>query len=72
MPLDASQPRRVLFVDDDQGTLHGLARMLRPLRHDLETEFADSSKRALELLEERPFDVVFSDLRMPGKASNSM
>jgi HD-like signal output (HDOD) protein/CheY-like chemotaxis protein len=59
-------PQRVLFVDDEPGILHGLARMLRPLRHDLTTEFVGTSKDALQLLEERPFDVVVSDLRMPG------
>lgn len=66
MSPSSSHPQRVLFVDDEQGILDGLARMLRPLRHDLETEFVTSGKGALELLAQRPFDVVCSDLRMPG------
>lgn len=59
-------PRRVLFVDDEQSILQALARMLRPLRHDLQPEFVESGKEALALLAERPFDVVVADMRMPG------
>lgn len=57
---------RVLFVDDEQRILDGMRRMLRPMRKEWETEFADSGERALEILEQRPFDVVVSDMRMPG------
>jgi HD-like signal output (HDOD) protein/ActR/RegA family two-component response regulator len=62
----SNSPRRVLFVDDDPSTLQALARMLRPLRHDLLPEFVESGKEALALLAERPFDVVVADMRMPG------
>jgi HD-like signal output (HDOD) protein/CheY-like chemotaxis protein len=62
----SNTPRRVLFVDDDPSILQALARMLRPLRHDLHPEFAESGKDALALLAESPFDVVVADMRMPG------
>jgi DNA-binding NtrC family response regulator len=57
---------RVLFVDDEQRVLDGLKRSLRPLRNEFETEFASSGLSALEVLEARRFDVLVSDMRMPG------
>lgn len=62
----SNSPRRVLFVDDEQSILQALARMLRPLRHDLHPEFAQSGKDALALLATQQFDVVVADMRMPG------
>lgn len=65
-PEGTSQPQRVLFVDDEQSILHGLARMLHPLRNELQAEFVQTGKGALELLAKQSFDVVVADLRMPG------
>lgn len=58
--------KRILFVDDEPNVLQGLRRMLRPMRHEWETEFAHSGQEALQLLEDTSFDVVISDMRMPG------
>jgi HD-like signal output (HDOD) protein len=58
--------RRILFVDDEPKILEGLQRMLRSMRHEWEMEFADSGQSALEMLNARPFDVVVTDMRMPG------
>ncbi len=57
---------RILFVDDDPCVLSGLQRMLRPLRHEWAMAFADSGPSALEALSREPFDVIVSDMRMPG------
>jgi putative nucleotidyltransferase with HDIG domain len=57
---------RVLFVDDQPNVLAGLRRMLRGLRDDWEMQFAESGDEALTLMAESPFDVVVSDMRMPG------
>lgn len=57
--------RRILFVDDESRILEGLQRMLRPQRQHWEMAFAPSGEAALKLLEERPFDVIVSDMRMP-------
>lgn len=57
--------RHILFVDDEVNVLNGLKRMLRPMRHEWAVEFADSAEAALELMEEREFHVVVSDMRMP-------
>jgi HD-like signal output (HDOD) protein len=58
--------RRVLFVDDEPKILEGLQRMLRSMRHEWEMEFATGGLSALATLETRPFDVVVTDMRMPG------
>ena len=57
---------RVLFVDDEQRILDGLGRLLRSKRDDWQVELACGGEAALVALEERAFDVVVSDMRMPG------
>jgi HD-like signal output (HDOD) protein len=58
--------KRILFVDDEPNVLSGLQRMLRPMRDEWDMSFAQSGSEALELLAKDPFDVVVSDMRMPG------
>jgi two-component system nitrogen regulation response regulator NtrX len=55
----------LLIVDDDPNTLASLARAFRLNGH--EAAVADNADRALGLLRSRSFDVVFSDVVMPGK-----
>ncbi len=55
----------ILFVDDDVNLLQGLQRLLRKMRSDWDMTFVDNPRKALELLESQPFDVVVSDMRMP-------
>ncbi len=58
--------KRILFVDDEPAVLAGLQRRLRgDLRHH-ETVWVTSGEVALSEFTARPFDVVVSDLRMPG------
>ncbi len=58
--------KRILFVDDELGVLEALARMLYPLRAEWEMAFVPSGEAALAELERAPFDVIVSDMRMPG------
>ncbi len=58
--------KRVLFVDDEPNILAGMNRMLRPLRKILDIHFTESGKEALFFMENEPFDIVVSDMRMPG------
>ena len=58
--------RRILFVDDEQNVLDGLRRLLRFLRQEFELCFAESGEAALRMFAEQTFDVVVSDMRMPG------
>src|SRR5205085_1649370 len=57
---------RVLFVDDEPMILQGLQRLLRQKRGEWEMLFAENGFAALQLMERQPFDIVVSDMRMPG------
>ena len=58
--------KRILFVDDEPKILEGLQRMLRPQRSEWEMAFAPGGEAALAMLEAENFDVIVSDMRMPG------
>ncbi len=58
--------KRVIFVDDEQHVLDGLKNLLRKQRHQLDMSFALGGQAALDELAKAPFDVVVSDMRMPG------
>jgi HD-like signal output (HDOD) protein len=58
--------KRILFVDDEKNVLDGIRRMLRPSRDEWDVEFVTGGDEALAACGERHFDVVVSDLRMPG------
>jgi HD-like signal output (HDOD) protein len=57
---------RIIFVDDDVNILSGLRRMLRLMRNEWEMTFAHGGQKALDALAENPYDVIVSDMRMPG------
>ena len=56
---------RVLFVDDEVFVLDGLKRMLRRMRTQWEMDFVDSGEAALQMMAQKEFDVIVSDMRMP-------
>lgn len=58
--------KRVLFVDDEPNVLAGIQNLLRKQRLEWEMVFALGGQAALEQLRRAPFDVVVSDMRMPG------
>jgi CheY-like chemotaxis protein len=58
--------KRILFVDDEPNVLSGLRRMLRPMGKEWEMVFASGGEEALVALAENHFDVLVSDMRMPG------
>ena len=55
----------LLIIDDDANTLASLARAFRMAGHD--ATVCDSAVRALELVKAQRFDLIFSDVVMPGK-----
>jgi len=56
----------LLLVDDDANTLASLSRAFRLAGH--EATVCDNANRAVELLRSEKFDVIFSDVVMPGKS----
>ncbi|MGH9699516.1 MAG: HDOD domain-containing protein [Candidatus Acidiferrales bacterium] len=58
--------KRVLFVDDEPEILRRIERMLDPQREQWEMAYAAGGEAALSLMGTAPFDVVVSDMRMPG------
>jgi HD-like signal output (HDOD) protein/CheY-like chemotaxis protein len=58
--------KRILFVDDEPLVLQGIQRSLRAMRTDWEIELANGGPEALETMTKAPFDVVITDMRMPG------
>jgi len=58
--------KRILFVDDEPRVLEQLQQMLESQKDQWEMAFAPSGKAALTLLDASPFDVVVSDIAMPG------
>jgi two-component system response regulator PilR (NtrC family) len=56
-------PARILIVDDERSMREMLSILLRREGHDVAV--AENGRGAIELLNNRPFDLVVSDARMP-------
>ena len=57
---------RILFVDDEPSMLRVLKMGMRSMTTSWDMEFASSGEEALELIGQRKFDAVVTDMRMPG------
>ena len=64
MKPDVLKPPRILVVDDDHGQRSLLETFLRA--KGFRTQSAASGEAALQLLEEEPFSMMISDVRMTG------
>ena len=65
--LDASVRRNsILFVDDEPHVLEALRNLFHRQRRTWHMVFASGAEQALELLEQCEFDLIVSDMRMPG------
>ena len=60
----------LLLIDDDPNTLASLSRAFRLAGY--EASVCDNATRALELIRSQPFDLIFSDVVMPGKDGISL
>jgi putative nucleotidyltransferase with HDIG domain len=58
--------RRILFVDDEPRILEGLQDRLIRYRRRWDMSFVESGDLALQAFAQKPFDVIVSDMRMPG------
>ena len=57
--------KRILFVDDEVPVLEGLRLRLHRLSGKWTMEFVDSGALAIEQMQQRSYDVVVTDMRMP-------
>lgn len=57
---------RILLVDDDPSVIRSLWRLLRQQRPHFQVNAASSANQAIEALSELSYDVVVTDLQMPG------
>lgn len=64
--------KRILFVDDEPKVLRGIQRMMMTIQHDWELNFAESGDSALELMASEPYEVIVSDMRMPGMTGSEL
>jgi two-component system, NtrC family, nitrogen regulation response regulator NtrX len=60
-----SSKAQILVIDDDANTLASLARAFRLAGHD--AKVCDNASRALELAKAEHFDLILSDVVMPGR-----
>ncbi|RZV70235.1 MAG: response regulator [Candidatus Scalindua sp. SCAELEC01] len=60
--------KRILFVDDEQNLLDGYKRTLRNQRNVWDLDFVCNVDTALTRLENERYDVIVSDVMMPGKS----
>lgn len=58
--------RRILLVDDDPGTLHGVGRLLKRLGYMVYSASDPAKALTLALEASPPFDIIVTDLIMPG------
>jgi len=67
---ESSQRPRVLVVDDEVHIISALRRLFR--REGYELMMAGSAEEALEILEEKPANLILSDHRMPGMSGTEL
>ena len=58
--------KRILFVDDEPLLLQGIQRMLHGMREHWDMDFAEGGEKAKEHLAQAKYDVVVTDMKMPG------
>jgi two-component system, NtrC family, nitrogen regulation response regulator NtrX len=66
----ATRKPHLLLIDDDPNTLASLARAFRLAGY--EATVCDNATRGLEMIRAEQFDVIFSDVVMPGKDGISL
>ena len=64
--MERAEDKTILVVDDEPNVIAGLRRMLRSQRSEWEMEFSTSAREALERMTKTSFDVIVTDMRMPG------
>ncbi len=64
--------KKILFVDDEVQVLNGIRRLMFALEDNWETDFAISGEEAVTKLAQEHYDIIVSDMRMPGMSGNDL
>jgi HD-like signal output (HDOD) protein/CheY-like chemotaxis protein len=64
--VQETMKKRILFVDDEPKLLELYEAMLSPMQGDWDLVFLTDPSAALERMDREPFDVLVTDMRMPG------
>lgn len=59
--------KKILFVEDSEDALAVMKRVVKPLTEKYSFAFVESAEQAIEEMKKVTFDLVISDLMMPGK-----
>lgn len=59
-------PIRIAFVDDDPNILRGISRAMRAKEDEWDMVFCGSGQEALTEMDKQAFDIIVTDMRMPG------
>ena len=54
---------KLLIVEDEKNTREGIG---RALKFDYHVEMAENAERAIQILKEKRFDLILTDVKMPG------
>lgn len=66
MSTNVRPQQKIMFVDDEADLISALRRTLRSNKLPFDIEFFTKPQSAIERLKESYFDVIVSDMRMPG------
>ena len=58
--------KRILFVDDDKSILDGIRRVFRMTKNAWKMEFLTNAKDAIEVMKSTNYDMIVTDMQMPG------
>jgi putative nucleotidyltransferase with HDIG domain len=58
--------KRILFVDDEPSMLELFRLLFKPMESEWDVDFARGGLEGLALMEKEPFQVVITDMNMPG------
>lgn len=59
--------RTILLVDDDPHLLKAIERMMRPFQKEWSLVTASNGHEATRLVRQQSFDLILTDIHMPGK-----
>jgi CheY-like chemotaxis protein len=59
--------RTILLIDDDPHLLRVLQRVMRPYEHEWTLVTASDGREATRLVRRQAFDLILTDIHMPGK-----